>query len=55
MPIFVILTKATAPSIEFIHDRMPVILTGDQRQQWRNYDMSNIAEIIPDGLEYEAC
>jgi putative SOS response-associated peptidase YedK len=33
---FVILTRAAAPSVSHIHDRMPVILEGPARRAWLN-------------------
>ena len=36
LPRFVILTRAAAPSIEDIHDRMPVIIPKDLARSWLN-------------------
>ena len=35
-PVFVILTAPAAEGISFIHDRMPLILSPEQRQDWLN-------------------
>lgn len=35
-PVFTILTRAPAPSVAFIHDRMPVILPPDAAREWLN-------------------
>ena len=55
MPLFVILTRQAAPGIDFIHDRMPVILTRDLRKRWINYDLGDVFDTSPDGLDYYAC
>ena len=34
LPLFVILTRPTAPGIAFIHDRMPVIVPEADRHKW---------------------
>ena len=34
IPCFTVLTRPAAAGIEFIHDRMPVMLAGDSRAQW---------------------
>ena len=36
--VFTILTREPAEQIRFIHDRMPVILTSDAKQDWLNLD-----------------
>ena len=36
LPAFAILTRAVAPSIAFIHDRMPVLLPAEARADWLN-------------------
>lgn len=36
--VFTILTRKPAEQIRFIHDRMPVILTSDAKQDWLNLD-----------------
>lgn len=54
VPVFVILTRAAAPGIEFIHDRMPVILTGGLQKSWITYATSNF-DVAPNDIVYEAC
>ena len=44
VPAFTILTRAAAPDIQFIHDRMPIILPRDILTEW--LDPSNQAEEI---------
>lgn len=44
-PVFTILTRAAAPNIKFIHERMPVILPAGARADWLNLDY-NADEII---------
>ncbi len=34
MPVFTILTRTPAEDIRFIHDRMPVILSSDDVEEW---------------------
>ena len=34
LPLFVILTREASPDIKFIHDRMPVILPKQERENW---------------------
>lgn len=36
--VFTILTREPAEQIRFIHDRMPVILTSNAKQDWLNLD-----------------
>jgi len=50
IPTFVILTKAAAPNIAFIHDRMPVILGREAQLSWLNGDTEVI--IALDNLLY---
>lgn len=54
LPVFVILTRAATPCVAGIHDRMPVILTGDARSAWLRPDANAgiIMERALDELEY---
>lgn len=47
-PVFVILTAAAAEGISFIHDRMPLILSPEQRKAWLN-DVSAAAALLEEG------
>ena len=47
-PVFVILTAPAAEGISFIHDRMPLILPPDQRQDWLN-DADAAARLLEEG------
>ena len=38
VPVFTILTRESAPSVAFIHDRMPVILPREAASDWLNPD-----------------
>jgi len=49
-PVFSILTREPAPSIEFIHNRMPVILRPDIISDWLNPEY-NANEILKAALE----
>ena len=42
---YCVLTTAANPSMEPVHDRMPLILTGEQRQRWLS-DADAAAEIL---------
>ena len=54
IPTFVIMTKAAAPKIAFIHDRMPVILERDAQISWLNGDIEVIREkALIDELSYK--
>ncbi len=44
-PQFVILTREAAPGLQFIHERMPVILTKDAHEAWLS-DSTDITGII---------
>lgn len=48
--VFTILTREPAEQIRFIHDRMPVILTSDAKQDWLNLDC-NAAQILAQACE----
>lgn len=48
--VFTILTRAPAEQIRFIHDRMPVILTSDAKQDWLNLDC-DAAQILAQACE----
>lgn len=54
---FTILTKAASPSMEFLHDRMPVILPRDLEFKWLDADLEpesfleNLPEMGTDQLE----
>jgi len=55
LPRFVILTRPAAPRLEFIHDRMPVILPKDSHELWLNNLLDSnllISKSIED-LQYE--
>ncbi|MGJ4851414.1 SOS response-associated peptidase [Bacillota bacterium Meth-B3] len=56
LPCFVILTRAAAPGIRHIHERMPVILTGEQRRAWLagGADARGIIERAFEGIESRA-
>ena len=47
-PVFVILTAPAAEGISFIHDRMPLILSPEQRQDWLN-DTDAAARLLEEG------
>ena len=47
-PVFVILTSLAAEGISFIHDRMPLILPLEQREDWLN-DSSAAARLLEEG------
>ncbi len=52
---FTIMTVEAAPSIAHIHNRMPVILSGDEEDQWLEEtlgvgDVEHICEAYPDDL-----
>ena len=49
--VFSILTREAAPDIEFLHDRMPVILPKEIHEDWLNID-NNSHEVIKDALQY---
>ena len=49
VPVFTVLTREPAESIRFIHDRMPVILPGEDVEKWIHLD-SKPEEIIQDAL-----
>lgn len=55
LPRFVILTQPAAPKIEFIHHRMPVILTKDYHKPWldNQLDTQELMENTLDSLQYE--
>lgn len=56
IPHFVILTKAAAQGIAFIHDRMPVILPEDAKYDWLNpqYAATDVIRAALDDMEYRA-
>ena len=56
IPLFVILTRSAIPEIEFIHDRMPVILPEDVRDKWLSGDIGvpEITSIDLGRLEFES-
>jgi len=55
-PVFSILTREPAPSIEFIHNRMPVILRPDIISDWLNpeYNANEILESALNEMNYMA-
>jgi putative SOS response-associated peptidase YedK len=54
-PRFVILTKPAAPKLEFIHDRMPVILAKDYHDAWlsNHLNTEEIMRYSEENLHYE--
>lgn len=56
IPLFVILTKPAITEIEFIHDRMPVILPEVAREKWLRGDIGvpEITDIDFGKLEFES-
>jgi len=54
--VFTILTREPAESIAFIHDRMPVILPGDMRNDWLNmkYDPMDVMKAAVTEVEHRA-
>ena len=49
-PVFVILTAPASGGISFIHDRMPLILTPDQRERWLS-DPTGAAKLLEEGVQ----
>jgi putative SOS response-associated peptidase YedK len=49
-PVFVILTAPAAGGISFIHDRMPLILTPEQRESWLK-DPTGAAKLLEEGVQ----
>lgn len=49
-PVFVILTAPAAEGISFIHDRMPLILPPEQREDWLN-DPAQAAKLLEEGTK----
>jgi putative SOS response-associated peptidase YedK len=49
-PVFVILTAPASGGISFIHDRMPLILTPDQRERWLK-DPSEATKLLEEGVQ----
>ena len=51
---FVILTRAAAPGIAFIHDRMPAILTGELSRVWLDpkYDPREMLAACAEDMAY---
>lgn len=49
IPVFTVLTREPSEEIRFIHDRMPVILPGDDIEKWINPD-SKPDEIIKNAM-----
>ena len=49
-PVFVILTAPAAEGISFIHDRMPLILTPEQRESWLK-DQNMAARLLEEGTK----
>ena len=47
-PVFVLLTAPAAEGISFIHDRMPLILSPEQRKDWLN-DADAAARLLEEG------
>lgn len=50
-PVCTVLTAAAAPEIAFIHHRMPVILSEDEKESWLRGEMLELAKNPP--LKYE--
>jgi len=55
LPRFVILTRPAAPKLEFIHNRMPVILPKDSHELWFNnlLDSNDLILNSVENLQYE--
>ena len=49
-PVFVILTSAASSGISFIHDRMPLILSPEQRETWL-HDATGAAKLLEAGTQ----
>jgi len=49
-PVFVILTAPASGGISFIHDRMPLILTPEQREGWLN-DPTSAGKLLEEGVQ----
>jgi putative SOS response-associated peptidase YedK len=49
-PMFVILTAPASGGISFIHDRMPLILTPEQREGWL-HDPNKAASLLEQGVQ----
>lgn len=49
-PVFVILTAPASGDISFIHDRMPLILTPEQREGWLN-DSARASKLLEQGVQ----
>ena len=55
VPLFVILTRSASSELDFIHNRMPVIMPKDMREQWLNYKIGakELLQIPSGKFEYE--
>lgn len=51
---FVIVTRAAAPSLAHVHERMPVAMTGEQAGVWLDGGMDISALLAVPALEYRA-
>jgi len=49
-PVFVILTAPASGGISFIHDRMPLILTPEQRESWLS-DPASAGNLLEEGVQ----
>ena len=49
-PVFVILTAPASGGISFIHDRMPLILSPEQREAWLN-DATSAGKLLQEGVQ----
>jgi len=49
-PVFVILTAPASGGISFIHDRMPLILTPEQREAWLK-DPTSAGKLLEEGVQ----
>ena len=49
-PVFVILTAPASSGISFIHERMPLILSPEQREAWLN-DANRAAMLLQEGAQ----
>jgi len=49
-PVFVILTAPASGGISFIHDRMPLILTPEQRESWLS-DPASAGKLLEEGVQ----
>ena len=53
-PVFSILTREPAENIDFIHNRMPVILPAEAKNDWLNmhYSVGNVLKAVDLRIKY---